>query len=68
MPSQYYLKAKDPSKAALVQGVVFLDERSPWRWLREESGRDLSEHFTLEVIKVVYFPSNISSSTKGAYS
>lgn len=59
LPSKYYLKAKDPAKAAFVQGVIFLDQRSPWEWLRRESGRDLSEHFTVEIVKEVYYGSNL---------
>ncbi|AGH62730.1 hypothetical protein D305_gp53 [Pseudomonas phage UFV-P2] len=61
LPSKYYLKAKDPKFAALTAGVVFLDMRSPWRWLAIESGRDLREHFTVEVVKEVYFGSNLES-------
>ncbi|UMO76454.1 hypothetical protein DNAM_260 [Pseudomonas phage BroderSalsa] len=60
LPSKYYLKAKDPAKAAFVQGVIFSDLLSPFEWLKRESGRDLSEHFTVEVVKEVYFPSNLS--------
>lgn len=59
LPSRYYLKAKDPAKAHFTQGVVFTDIRSPWAWLERTSGRDLSEHFTLEVVDEVYYGSNL---------
>lgn len=61
LPAKYYLKAKDPKHAALVAGVVFLDFRSPWRWLAKESGRDLRDKFTVEEVKVVYYGSNLES-------
>lgn len=60
LPSKYYLKARDPKHAALVSGVVFLDLRSPWVWLKKESGRDLRDNFTVEVVKEVYYGSNLT--------
>lgn len=65
LPSKYYLKAKDPARAAFTQGVIFSSERSGFEWLRRVSGRtDLEKHFTVEVVKEVYFPSNLVTDFK----
>lgn len=64
LPNLYYLKAKDKFLGAhLTQGVVFRDERSPLRWLKEQGLPE--DSFEVECIKMVYFPSNIPSSVKG---
>ena len=56
LPSQYYLKAKDPAKASFTQGVIFRDRQTPFEWLRKTSGRDLSENFTVEEVTIEYYP------------
>ena len=58
LPSTYYLKAKDPARAAFTQGVIFRDQITPFQWLLREAGRDLSEHFTVEEVRIEYFPCN----------
>lgn len=56
LPSKYYLKAKDPKYALLVQGKVFLCQRSPWLWLETKTSReDVREQFTVEKVDEVYF-------------
>lgn len=59
LPSKYYLKAVDPKFAAMTQGVVFSDIRTPWAWLFRQAKRDVSKQFTLEVVDEVYYGSNL---------
>lgn len=64
LPSKYYLKAKDRDKAVFTQGVIFIDRNTPWEWLLQTTGRDLSEHFTLEEVQEIYHPTLVRPGTK----
>ena len=56
LPAKYYLKANDPKYALLVQGKVFLCQRSPWEWLSTVTKReDVREMFTVEEVEEIYF-------------
>lgn len=56
-PTKYYLKAKDPKYALLVQGKVFLSEATPWEWLSTMTKReDVRDHFEVEPVEEIYFP------------
>lgn len=55
LPSKYYLKATEPKYALLVQGKVFLCQRSPWEWLATQTSReDVRELFTVEEVEEIY--------------